>query len=886
MKYSPLLSILLAGNVLARQLRWNLQARDCLPAQNFTAEITYDACYADSGSPRTLSGVSVKLSNNSPQTCADLCGRFGFKYAGVEYGRECYCGNEIKNEKATESSCGTKCSGDANQICGGTYFISIWNIENPLESGEYPIHFPDCNREPLCSNAVCDPSLSPKERATALLSLWTVEEKITNLVEDAAGVPRLGIKPYQWWAEGLHGLASHGVTFDSRSSGEWYCATSFPQPILVGAAFDDELVTAMADVIGTETRAYNADGRVGLDLYTPNINSFKDPRWGRGQETPGEDPFHLQSYTKSLLAGLEREVGGYKKVITTCKHYAGNDFESFGSVTRHNFDAQISMQDLNEFYLAPFRVCAERNAGAFMCSYNSVNGAPACANSYLMEDILRQHWGWEKEEHYISSDCGAISDIWENHKYSKTAGEAAVTALRAGTDLECEFGSTDLLMDGWNNNLLTEEDMDKALTRMWSALISVGWFDPPEGQELRKLSFKDVNTEQSQKLAYDAAVAGSVLLKNEDHHLPLSKEGKVVLIGPWVNATEQMQGNYFGPPPYLISPRQAAEDFGLDFTWVAGSAINGPDPSFDEAVEMARTADHIVFLGGLDNNIEAEDRDRLNITWPEAQLSLVRELSNVGKPITIVQFGGGQLDDSDLFENDAIKSVLWCGYPGQSGGKAVIDLLFGLAAPAGRLPVTQYPAGYVDEVQPTDMTLRPGQNGTNPGRTHMWYSGEAVVPFGFGLHYTDFKVSFDGDSEWQGEFTTGDISNVGVLAESTPWMELINKPVLKIQVSVENTGKLESDYVALVFLRSKAGPEPWPNQTLVGYTRVKSIKSGETKTAEVILQLERFLRVDEDGNRVLYPGVYELFIDVDERATRIVEWDGEPVVVEKFPHPK
>ncbi|CAH0041943.1 unnamed protein product [Clonostachys rhizophaga] len=629
--------------------------------------------------------------------------------------------------------------------------VSIWNVENPLEPGEYPIHFPDCNREPLCSNAVCDSSLSPKERATALLSLWTIEEKITNLVEDASGVPRLGIKPYQWWAEGLHGLASRGVTVDSPSSGEWYCAASFPQPILVGAAFDDELVTAMADVIGTETRAYNADGRVGLDLYTPNINSFKDPCWG---------------------PGLERKVGGYK-VITTCKHYAGNDFESLGSVTRHNFDAQISMQDLNEFYLAPFRL-------------------PDA-------DILRQHWGWEKEEHYISSDCGAISDIWENHKYSKTAGEAAVTALRAGTDLECEFGNTDLLRDGWSNNLLTEEDMDNALTRMWSALIS------------------------SQKLAYDAAVAGAVLLKNEDHHLPLEKRGKIVLIGPWVNATEQIQGNYFGPPPYLISPRQAAEDIGLDFTWAVGSAINGPDPSFDDAVEVAKQP--IKFSS------------------------------------SVVLITPSKLNDNKLFENEAIKSVLWCGYPGQSGGKAVIDLLFGLAAPAGRLPVTQYPAVYVDEVPPTDMTLRPGQNGTNHGRTHMWYSGEAVVPFSFGVHYTSFKVSFGGDFGWQGEFNAGDISNVGILAESTPWMDLINKPVLK------------------------AGPEPWPNQTLVGYTRVRSIKAYETKTVEVVLQLERFLRVDEDGNRVLYPGEYELFIDVDERATRIVEWVGEPVVVEKFPHP-
>jgi beta-D-xylosidase 4 len=860
-----------------------IERRECLPALNYTAEINYDGCYVDKEDRRTLSRLSTTLrTNNSPQACADICGRAGYSLAGVEYGYECYCGDRISNEKApSEGSCSTKCPGDSSETCGGSYLINIWNVENVLEDGESS-KFPNCNREPLCSNAICDTSLSAKERAEGLISLWTIDEKLANMIDEAAGAPRLGINRYNWWSEGLHGLADRGVEFDAPGSGEWDAATSFPQPILFAAAFDDDLVTRIGDIIGTETRAFNADGRVGLNLYTPNINNFKDPRWGRGQETPGEDPFHAQSYTRAILAGLERKVDGYKKVLVTCKHYAGNDFENFGSVDRHNFDARISPQDLNEFYLAPFRVCAERDAGAFMCSYNRVNGAPSCTNSYLMEDILRGHWGWEKDEHWVSTDCGAITDIWQGHDYVETVGEAASVALKAGTDLNC--GGLSDWVAAWEDSLITEDEIDKALVRLWTSLVTLGWFDPAESQSLRQLSWKDVNTEASQKLAYDAAVAGSVLIKN-DGHLPLSKGNSVALIGPWVNATVQMQGNYYGPPPYLISPRQAAEDIGLDFTWAVGAEINDPDSTFEEAIRLAKEADEVIFLGGLDNSLEAESHDRQELTWPESQLEIIRELASLGKPVTVVQLGAGQLDDTELLENEAISGILWSGYPGQSGGKAILDLLYGVASPAGRLPVTQYPASYVDEVPPTDMTLRPGQNGTNPGRTHMWYTGDAVVPFGHGLHYTEFEVTLAAEPQWQGEFESsqGDISKVQSLIENTPWMEVINLPAVSISIQIENIGAVKSDYVVLLFLRSDVGPEPRPKQTLVGYTRVKDIEPGVKEVAEVTLQLERFLRVDEDGNRVIYPGKYEVFVDIDEKASLELEWTGESVVVEEFP---
>ena len=499
-----------------------------------------------------------------------------------------------------------------------------------------------------------------------------------------------------------------------------------------------------------------------------------------------------------------------------------------------------------------------------------------------MEDILRGHWGWEKDEHWVSTDCQAIRDIWRDHKYVETVGEAASVALEAGTDLNC--GGLGDWLAAWEDSLITEAQVDKALTRLWTSLVTLGWFDPAEGQSLRQLSWKDVNTEESKKLAYDAAVAGSVLIKN-DGHLPLSKSKSVALIGPYVNATVQMQGNYHGPPPYLISPRKAAEDMGLDFTWAVGAEINAPDSTFDKAVQLAEDADEIIFLGGIDNSLEEEAHDRLNITWPEPQLEILRELASLGKPMTVVQLGAGQLDDTELLENEAIRGILWSGYPGQSGGKAILDLLYGIAAPAGRLPVTQYPASYIDEVPPTDMTLRPGQNGTNPGRTHMWYTGEPVVPFGHGLHYTDFEVTLATEAKWKGEFkcSKGDISKVQSLVESTPWMEVINLPTVTIPVQIENIGDVKSDYVVLLFLRTDAGPKPRPIQTLVGYTRVKDIEPGATEVTEVALQLERFLRVDEDGNQVMYPGTYEIFVDIDEKSSLELEWKGESVVVEEFP---
>jgi beta-D-xylosidase 4 len=355
-----------------------------------------------------------------------------------------------------------------------------------------------------------------------------------------------------------------------------------------------------------------------------------------------------------------------------------------------------------------------------MCSYNATNGVPACASQYFLEDILRQHWQWEADDHWITSDCDAVQDIYDSHHYVDTAAEAAAVALKAGTDLECVVSSWDGLTQAWNASLITEQNLDKALIRLYASLIDLGFFDAAKYQPLRTLGWDAVNSPSAQKLALDSAVEGLVLIKN-DGVLPLGIDTakSYALIGPYYEATQQLQGNYYGPAPYLISPLQAAQNLGLNIVSALGSKINDTDSSYADAITTAKSADTIIFLGGIDNTIESESLDRATIVWPEPQLDLLRQLTALGKPVIVVQFGGGQLDDSELLANSSVNAVLWAGYPGQSGGAAIFDVLTGKAAPAGRLPTTQYPASYATAVSPLDMNLRPAPGNGNLGRTHM-----------------------------------------------------------------------------------------------------------------------------------------------------------------------
>lgn len=593
-----------------------------------------------------------------------------------------------------------------------------------------------------------------------------------------------------------------------------------------------------------------------------------------------------------MLTGLEGPDPSSKKLVATCKHFAANDFEHYGDVDRADFDARITTQDLSEYYLPPFKTCAvERDVGSFMCSYNGVNGTPLCANEYLLGDVLRGHWGWDGDGRYVSTDCDCVALMVSYHRYAPDLGHAAASAMKAGTDLECNAGpGSEALQLAWNQSLVAEVEVDTALTRLYTALVSVGLFDEAREDPLRALAWDDVDTEAARELAYKVAVEGAVLLKN-DGILPLAtteEPKKYALVGPWVNATTQMQGNYFGPAPYLISPLQAVADIGLDFTYVLGSGINGSDESFSQAVEAAAAADVVIFMGGVDNMLEAETLDRKTLAWPAPQLELLRALSGLGKPMVVVQFGGGQVDDAELIKDEAVGAVLWAGYPGQSGGKAVLDLLFGKATPAGRLSVTQYPASYAEAVPATDMNLRPAEGNSGLGRTYMWYEGEAPVPFGFGLHYTTLGV---GIHVAEGPYinSTEQISAVGdddAEVRGPAWQRVLARPVITVTVSATNEGDVVSDYVALVFLRSDVGPEPRPRKTLVGYARLRGIGPGVTARENIVVTAERLVRVDDEGNRVLYPGTYSLSLDIDDNKSLKFSIGGEPEVIERFPQPR
>ncbi|CAK7200632.1 hypothetical protein SEUCBS139899_003330 [Sporothrix eucalyptigena] len=814
--------------------------------------------------------------------------------------------------------------------------------------------FPDCVNGPLANNTVCNTKASPSARAAALVKAMTLDEKLVNLVNTSPGAPRIGLPPYEWWSEALHGVAaSPGVTFnrsstDDNSVPQFAYATSFAGPITLSAAFDDALVERVATVVSTEARAFSNAGRAGLDFWTPNINPYKDPRWGRGAETPGEDPFRIKGYVRSLLRGLEGPyVGGgdhnasaplkgpgnyghggnstrsaIRKVIATCKHFAAYDLERWEGTVRYGFDAVVSLQDLSEYYLPAFQQCArDSQVGSIMCSYNAVNGTPACASTYLMGDILRDHWGWTADHQYVTSDCNAVLDFDHEHAFSKDGAHAAAAAYGAGTDTVCEVPSyqgTDV-RGAYNQSLLSEAVLDRALTRLYEGLVRVGYFDPANASPYRSLGWSDVDTPAARKLAWQSAADGIVLKKN-DGLLPLmiKKNTTVALIGHWADATRMMLGGYSGTPPFYHNPVAAAEARNwstVAFGRAAGAPVSNlphgtPDTWTRPALEAARKADVILYFGGTDLSIAAEDKDRTQITLPEVQLNLVNALSALGKPLVVVQLGD-QTDDTPLLANTNVSAVVWAGYPGQDGGSAVLDVLTGVHAPAGRLPVTQYPGGYTDAVPMTDMALRPVSSSSswnktsnatsssyrNPGRTYRWYE-HAVLPFGHGLHYTNFSAVFSAsssshrhrnDTTLQPNTTLALADVVARCASQGSSAAVRHKDLchfMDVSVAVTNSGNVTSDFVALAFLAGEFGPAPFPRKTLVGYRRLRRVAPGATKTTAIWLSLGNLARTDAQGNLVLYPGTYTLLLDEPTQSVLRFALTGEAVTLDEFPQPK
>ena len=469
----------------------------------------------------------------------------------------------------------------------------------------------------------------------------------------------------------------------------------------------------------------------------------------------------------------------------------------------------------------------------------------------------------------------AVENVYKPHNYTSTPEEAAALSIQ-NIELDCGTFMPDYLPGALQQGLFNVSSLDEAFIRQYTALVNLGYFNPPNSSVYRSYNWANVNVPSSQQLAHTAAVQGLTLLKN-DGTLPLKEKNMTLaLVGGWANATKQMQGNYNGIAPYLHSPLYAAQQLGYNVKYAPGPINGSYGSNYSDLVDEAvQGADMILYFGGIDTTVEAEALDRYEISWPQGQIDMINSVSSLGNPTVIVQMGGGQLDDSAWLKSSNISAIMWGGYPGQDGGPAIFDALTGAYPPAGRLPITQYPANYVNEVPMTNMSLRPGTD--NPGRTYKWFS-KPVIPFGYGLSYSTFKASFT-------KGTAKSSYKIASLTGGCSQAHLDLCPFANITATIQNTGNVKSDFVALAFLGGQFGPQPYPIKSLVGYQRVLSAAKGSSSTVTFPMTLANLARMDAQGNQVVYPGDYELMLDEPTQATLMFKLTGQQLVLDHFPQP-
>ncbi|KAK9071025.1 hypothetical protein SSX86_009593 [Deinandra increscens subsp. villosa] len=611
-----------------------------------------------------------------------------------------------------------------------------------VSAQNHPVFACDTDTTPALINyTFCDSSLDVKTRVDDLVKRLTLQEKIVNLVDNAGSIDRLGIPKYEWWSEALHGVSyvGPGTHFSSLVPG----ATSFPQVILTAASFNETLFKTIGKVVSTEARAMYNVGLAGLTFWSPNINIFRDPRWGRGQETPGEDPTLTSKYGAAYVQGLQERDDGDKdrlKVGACCKHYTAYDVDNWKGIERYDFNAVVTKQDMDDTYQPPFKSCVlDGNVASVMCSYNQVNGKPTCGDPDLLTGVIRGEW---KLNGYISSDCDSLDVMFKNQHWENTPEKIAADALIAGLDLNCGSFLSQHTEAAIKAGLVKESEVDRAVTNNFATLMRLGFFDGnPSKQIYGKLGPKDVCTPANQELAREAARQGIVLLKNSAGSLPLSPTAikSLAVIGPNANVTKTMIGNYEGTPCKYTTPLQGLTASVATVYQAGCTNVACGTAQVDEAKKVAAAADAVVLIMGSDLSIEAESRDRVDITLPGQQNLLITEVAKVSKgPVILVIMSGGGMDIQFAKENPKITSILWVGFPGEAGGAALADIIFGLYNPSGRLPMSWYPQSYTTKVNMTDMNMRPDPATGYPGRTYRFYTGDTVYLFGDGLSYSEF----------------------------------------------------------------------------------------------------------------------------------------------------
>ncbi|EOA34840.1 hypothetical protein CARUB_v10022420mg [Capsella rubella] len=722
----------------------------------------------------------------------------------------------------------------------------------------------------------CRTDLQISNRAHDLVSRLTVDEKISQLVNTAPGIPRLGVPAYEWWSEALHGIAYTGP-------GTWFngtvkAATSFPQVILTAASFDSYEWFRIGQAIGEEARGmYNAGQANGMTFWAPNINIFRDPRWGRGQETPGEDPTMTGSYAVAYVRGLQGDSFDGRKVLSgahlqasaCCKHFTAYDLDRWKGVTRYVFNAQVSLADMAETYQPPFKKCVEEGrATCIMCAYTRVNGIPSCADPNLLTHTVRGLWGFRG---YIASDCDAVSLIYEAQGYAKSHEDAVGDVLKAGMDVNCGSYLQKHTKSALQQKKVSESDIDRALLNLFSVRIRLGLFNgDPTKLPYGNISPKDVCSPAHEALALDAARNGIVLLKNNLKLLPLSKSSSsLAVIGPNANAARTLLGNYAGPPCKTVTPLDALRGYVKNAVYHQGcDAVVCSNADINQAVAIARNADHVVLIMGLDQTQEKEDLDRVSLTLPGKQQDLITSAANAAKkPVVLVLICGGPVDVSFATNNDKIGSIIWAGYPGEAGGIALAEIIFGDHNPGGRLPVTWYPQSFVN-VKMTDMRMRSATG--YPGRTYKFYKGPKVFEFGHGLSYSKYSYRFKNLPETKlylnqsKALLNSDSVRYALVSEMEK--EACNVAKTKVTVTVENQGEMAGKHPVLMFARHERGGEDGKRaeKQLVGF---KSIVLSYGEKAEMEFEIglcEHLSRANEVGVMVVEEGKYFLTVGDSE----------------------
>ncbi|KAH0861247.1 hypothetical protein HID58_089508 [Brassica napus] len=601
----------------------------------------------------------------------------------------------------------------------------------------------DVTKNPsLTGYGFCNTGLNAEARVTDLVGRLTLEEKIGFLVSKATGVSRLGIPDYNWWSEALHGVSDVGG--GSNFTGPVPGATSFPQVILTAASFNVSLFQAIGKVVSTEARAMYNVGAAGLTFWSPNVNIFRDPRWGRGQETPGEDPTLVSKYAVAYVKGLQGTDGGdpnLLKVAACCKHYTAYDVDNWKGVHRYTFNSVVNQQDMDDTFQPPFKSCVvDGNVASVMCSYNQVNGKPTCADPDLLSGVIRGQW---KLNGYIVSDCDSVEVIYASQHYTKTPEEAVAKSMLAGLDLNCDHFTGQHAMSAVKAGLVNETDVDTAISNNFATLMRLGFFNgDPKKQPYGNLGPQDVCTAENQELAREAARQGIVLLKNSPGSLPFSPFAikTLAVIGPNANVTDTMIGNYHGVPCKYTTPLQGLVETVWAKYQMACPNVACTEADIDSATSLAASADAVVLVMGTDLSIEREDHDRVDLFLPGKQQQLVTEVAKVAKgPVVLVIMSGGGLDVTFAKNDPKITSIMWVGFPGQAGGLAIADVIFGRHNPSGKLPMTWYPQSYVENLPMSNMNMRADNSTGYPGRSYRFYTGETVYAFGDGISYTHFN---------------------------------------------------------------------------------------------------------------------------------------------------